>query len=107
MADFVAQRNWQRFHRPKSLAMSVTIEAAELMEEFQWCDDESSRTVHAKHKQDIASEMADVFSYLLSLANALDVDLAEAFETKMRLNEQRYPIGKPFHPKGFDPETDA
>ena len=104
MATFVAERDWERFHRPKSLAMSIAIEAAELMEEFQWCDDEASRCVNEMHKQDIAAEMADVFSYLLSLANALDIDLATAFEAKMQDTERRYPVGKAFHPKGFGPE---
>jgi dCTP diphosphatase len=96
MRQFVAERQWEKYHRPKNLAMSLAIETAELMEHFQWLDHEESAALarDAAARQDIADEMADVLSFLLSLANSLDVDLAAAFEAKMARNELKYPADK-------------
>ena len=101
MQTFVDERDWQRFHNPKSLSMSLAIEVGELMEHFQWIDNKQS--VELKHDRErvteIAHEVADCLSYLLSIANALDIDLATAMETKMRLNRQKYPPGQEFRPR--------
>ena len=96
MSNFVARRNWQKFHRPKNLAMSLAIEAAELMEHFQWLTHEEVDRLLAKPsaRREIADEMADVLSFLLSMANATNIDLAEAFQSKMAANERRYPANK-------------
>ncbi|RMF37021.1 MAG: nucleotide pyrophosphohydrolase [Planctomycetota bacterium] len=91
MDRFVRQRAWQRFHTPKNLAMSVAIEAAELMEHFQWLTTEESTALENLDTEEIADEMADVACYLLSLANALNVDLSSAITKKMARNQQRYP----------------
>jgi NTP pyrophosphatase (non-canonical NTP hydrolase) len=93
MAEFVAQRDWRKFHRPKNLAMGLAIEAAELMEHFQWVDHEQADALAAQpeNRQEIADEMADVLAYLLSLSNALNVDLSRAFESKMAKNDRKYP----------------
>jgi dCTP diphosphatase len=93
MAAFVAERQWERFHQPKNLAMSLAIEAAELMEEFQWLDVAESGAVAADpaKREAISDEMADVLAYLLSLANRLDIDLAEAFVRKMAKTRRKYP----------------
>lgn len=93
MQRFVDQRDWRRFHTPKNLASCIAIETAELMEHFQWLTPEESHKVreHEETRTEIEHEMADVFAYLLALANVLDVDLASALEQKMQLNAQKYP----------------
>src|SRR5688572_24481634 len=95
VARFVHERNWQQHHQPKHLAGSILIEAAELMEHFQWDPVEDGQTVakDAKRLQGIKEEIADVLAYTLSLANAMDIDLAEALEEKMARNAVKYPVG--------------
>ena len=93
---FVDERDWRQFHKPKNLAMSLAIEAAELMEHFQWLDVEES--VHygndAARRTAVAEEIADVCCYLLSLCNALDLDLSEAVLAKIVKNAQKYPAAE-------------
>lgn len=93
---FVDQRDWHPFHTPKNLAMSLAIEAAELMEHFQWLTPEQSRAVAAQPDKlsEAAEEMADVFCYLLAMANELRVDLAAALAAKMAKNAAKYPVEK-------------
>lgn len=91
---FVKDRKWERYHTPKNLSMSMAIEAAELMEHFQWLTPKEAKDLlkkDARAKEDVAAEMADVFAYLLSLANAADIDLASSLEKKMAHNEEKYP----------------
>lgn len=90
---FVDQRDWRQFHTPKNLAMSLAIEAAELMEHFQWLTPEQSRAVagDADKLSDVADELADVVCYALALANELPIDLAAAVERKMVKNAAKYP----------------
>jgi len=91
---FCDDRDWDQFHNPKDLAISLTLEAAEVLEHFQW-KNEAKMAEHTKHnKHDIAEELADVFYWVLLLANKLDVDLVEAFHDKMAKNEQKYPVQK-------------
>ncbi len=94
MRRFVSQRQWTKYHKPKNLSMSIAIEAAELMEHFQWLDHDEAEQVSAEKelRAEIASEMADILAYLLSLANALDIDLSQTFVDKMERNEKKYPI---------------
>lgn len=98
MARFVALRGWGKFHRPKNLAMSLAIEAGELMEHFQWLahDEVDAALDDAGVRGEVADEMADVLAYLLSLANAAEVDLSAAFEAKMARNETKYPPDEVF-----------
>lgn len=93
MAAFVVERDWQQFHTPKNLAMSLAIEAGELMEHFQWLTPDQSLRVKddAETVAEIGEEMADVLAYLVALANGLEIDLAAAFERKMGKNRQKYP----------------
>jgi dCTP diphosphatase len=93
MAAFVAAREWQKYHRPKNLAMSLAIEAAELMEHFQWLTPEEADAALADPatREQVGDEMSDVLAFLLSLANCTGIDLAAAFEAKMLKNEQKYP----------------
>lgn len=90
---FVAERNWQKFHAPKNLAMALAIEAAELMERFQWLDVAESRAVppDSPEAEAIREEVADVFCYTLAIANELGFDLTQAFARKMAKNRQKYP----------------
>jgi NTP pyrophosphatase (non-canonical NTP hydrolase) len=94
MREFVAERDWEQFHSPKNLAMSMAIEAAELMEHFQWQDTDASRHAAADPaaKQAIGEELADVLCYALSLSNALGVDLSDAVRAKMAKNARKYPV---------------
>ncbi|MEM1211191.1 MAG: nucleotide pyrophosphohydrolase [Planctomycetota bacterium] len=90
---FVAERDWHRFHQPKNLAMSIAIEAAELMEHFQWPEGESTEGIQAdaERMQGVREELSDVLAYAFSLANALDIDIAAAFQSKMAHNARKYP----------------
>jgi NTP pyrophosphatase (non-canonical NTP hydrolase) len=91
---FVAERDWRQFHTPKNLAMSLAIEAAELMEHFQWLSSEESRALAASPEKVAAAgeELADVICYALAMANELAIDVAAAVEDKMLKNAQKYPI---------------
>jgi NTP pyrophosphatase (non-canonical NTP hydrolase) len=90
---FVAERDWHRFHAPKNLVMALAIEAAELMEHFQWIDVPASRAVgsDAAKLAAVAEELADVLCYAMALANELGIDIAAAMHAKMRKNAQKYP----------------
>lgn len=96
IARFVAERDWEQFHSPKNLAMSLAIEAAELMEHFQWIDIAESRQVvdNPSKMQAIRDEMADVVAYTLALANALDIDISDAVGRKMVKNAEKYPAAE-------------
>ncbi len=91
--DFVSERDWQQFHAPKNLAMSISIEAAELMEHFQWLDSAASRkhNLAADQLHLIGEELADVLAYCLALANELQIDLSDALIQKMAKNREKYP----------------
>jgi len=93
IARFVDERDWNRFHTPKNLATSICIEAAELSEHFQWltADQCERNALSAEKLHEIGEECADVLAYLLSLANRLDIDLADVFERKMKRNAEKYP----------------
>lgn len=91
---FCDERDWDQFHNPKDLAISLVLEATEVLEHFQWKNAEEMAT-HTKHnKNDVAEELADVFYWTLLLANKLDIDLVEAFNKKMAKNEAKYPVQK-------------
>jgi dCTP diphosphatase len=93
-AAFVREREWNQHHTPKNLSMSIAIEAAELMEKFQWCQKTEDFTLLAKERDQIEQEVADILAYLLSFANVCNIDLSEAFERKMLINARKYPIEK-------------
>ena len=96
VAEFVAARDWEQFHTPKNLSMSVAIEAAELMEHFQWLTQEQAAAAmqdEAKRAA-VADELADVLIYALGLANTLDVDVSTAILNKLEHNERRFPAGE-------------
>lgn len=90
---FVEERDWRQFHSPKNLSMSLAIEAAELMEHFQWIDAAESRRIGDDPTKlgEVRDEIADVLCYLLALANELDLDLSTAIRDKMVKNAAKYP----------------
>ena len=91
---FADARDWDQFHSPKNLAMAIGVEAAELMEHFLWLSDRQSQDLSTAQREQVALEMADIFLYLLRLADKLDVDLAASAWRKIALNEQKYPAAK-------------
>lgn len=91
---FAQAREWEQYHTPKNLVMALSVEVAELQEHFQWLTAEQSMALTAPEQEAVGAEMADVFLYLLRLADRLDIDLLAATATKMQLNEQRYPADK-------------
>ena len=90
---FVAERDWQQFHSPKNLSMALAIEAAELMEHFQWTDLEASHAIvdDPKRVAAVGEELADVFAYSLALADVLGIDMADTVQAKMVKNAKKYP----------------
>ena len=91
---FVAERDWAQFHTPKNLAMAMIVEAAELVEHFQWDTPQESQQLSAEKREAVSHELADTFVYLLRLAEVLDIDLIQAAHSKIELNAQKYPIEK-------------
>jgi dCTP diphosphatase len=91
---FAAEREWDQFHSPKNLSAALMVEAAELLEHFQWLTEEQSRSLSAEDRSRVGNEMADVLIYLVRIADKLDIDLIAASKDKLALNEQKYPIGK-------------
>lgn len=91
MQQFVEERDWQKFHNAKNLAMSLAIEVGELMEHFQWLTTDEVNHPAAINCDQVADEIADVACYLLSLVNALEIDLTTAIRSKMVKNRRKYP----------------
>ncbi len=91
LRDFVRERDWEQFHSPKNLAMAMIVEAAELVEHFQWATEQQSRELPADKLAEVEQEVADTFIYLLRLSDVLGVDLIDAAHRKMDRNAQKYP----------------
>lgn len=106
LRQFIAEREWQRYHDPKNLAMSIAIEAGELMEHFQWARSEELEALLSDpaRRDEVAAELADVMCYVLALTNALGLDLSAAVRDKMARNRVKYPAdefrGRYFKPRG-------
>jgi NTP pyrophosphatase (non-canonical NTP hydrolase) len=92
--SFVNERDWDQFHTPKNLSSALSVEAAELLEHFQWLQHGRIDELGADKLIEVRHEMADVLVYLVRLADKLDVDLMEAVEEKMVLNRAKYPADK-------------
>lgn len=89
--DFVAERDWAQFHTPKNLAMAMIVEAAELVEQFQWDTPQESQQLTQEKREAVSHELADTFVYLLRIAEVLNIDLIEAANRKIDLNAKKYP----------------
>ena len=100
VSSFARVRRWGRFHSPKNLSMGIAIEAAELMEQFQWLTaEESFKRARGKYKEEVADELADVAVFVLRMAEVCNIDLGGAILAKLDKNAQKYPVelvrGKP------------
>lgn len=91
---FVDERDWDQFHTPKNLASALSVEAAELLEPFQWLQTGAAGELGVQKLVQVRHEMADVLVYLVRLADKLDVDLMAAADEKMALNRDKYPADK-------------
>jgi NTP pyrophosphatase (non-canonical NTP hydrolase) len=91
---FVDERDWDQFHTPKNLSAALSVEAAELLEHFQWLASGSAAELGPAKLEQVRHEMADVLVYLVRLADKLEVDLGAAVEEKMVLNRAKYPADK-------------
>ena len=91
---FVEARDWAQFHTPKNLAMAMIVEAAELVEHFQWDTPQESQQLTPEKREAVSHELADTFVYLLRIAEVLNIDLIQAANEKIVLNAQKYPVEK-------------
>lgn len=107
IADFVAERDWSQFHSPKNVSMALAVEAAELMEHFQWLTTDASRRLadDPQRLAEVGEELADVVGYSFALANELGIDVSSAMRAKMVKNVAKYPA-KEFHGR-FSREDDS
>jgi len=94
LREFARARDWEQFHAPKNLAMALIAEAGELVEQFQWLTEDQSRQLDPEQRRAVELELADVLLYLVRLADRLDVDLLDAAERKIALNEKKYPAAE-------------
>ena len=94
LREFAAERDWEQFHSPKNLAMALNVEAAELLEHFQWLTEEQSSSLSTEDLAAVAQEIADIQIYLVRLSDQLGVDVGSAVEEKLAINAEKYPISK-------------
>lgn len=91
---FREARNWRQFHNPKDLALSLVLEAAEVMEHFQWKNSEEMTKHLDEHRAEVGEELADVLYWILLMGHDFNIDVLDALETKIEKNESRYPVEK-------------
>ena len=94
LREFAAERDWDQFHSPKNLAMALIVEAAELVEHFQWLTEEQSQALPPEKLAEVEQEIADIQIYLIRIADKLGVDMEKAVNAKIELNEKKYPAEK-------------
>jgi NTP pyrophosphatase (non-canonical NTP hydrolase) len=92
--DFRNKRDWKQFHNPKDIALSLVLEATEVLEHFQWKNDKEVREHVTSHKEEIGEELSDVLYWVLLMSHDLNIDIADALERKIDKNEQKYPVEK-------------
>ena len=92
--DFAEARDWEPFHSPKNLSMALMVEAAELVEHFQWLSEQQSFDLPPQKRHAVSEELADVLIYLVRLASRLEIDLEQAAWEKVEINKQKYPVEK-------------
>ena len=92
--DFRNARDWKQFHNPKDVALSLVLEAGEVMEHFQWKSQEEIKRYVQTNKEAIGEELADVLYWVLLMSHDLDINIAQSLEEKIRMNEVKYPLGK-------------
>lgn len=94
LREFASERDWDQFHSPKNLAAALSVEAAELLEIFQWLTEAQSANLEPRQLDSVREEMADVFLYLLRIADRLGIDLVEAADAKLARNAEKYPVDR-------------
>lgn len=94
LLSFRKERDWEQFHNPKDMALSLTLEAAEVLEHFQWKNGEVLREYVQNNKEHLGEELADVFGWILLMSHDLDIDIVDAIEKKIIKNSIKYPIEK-------------
>jgi len=94
LRKFADERDWNQFHSPKNLSMALIGEAAELVEHFQWLTEEQSKALSSDKYNEVVLELADIFIYLIRIADKLNVDLINTAYKKIAINEQKYPVEK-------------
>ena len=92
--QFRDARDWKQFHDPKNLAEAISIESAELLEKFLWTTTDKAYDMDNQKLEDIKEEIADIMIFLIYLCNGLNIDLAQAVESKIGINEKKYPVEK-------------
>lgn len=92
--DFASERDWDQFHSPKNISMAMIVEAAELVEHFQWLTEEQSQSLPEGKLAEVENELADIFLYLIRIADKLDIDLLNAANNKIKINAEKYPADK-------------
>lgn len=102
LRNFAIERDWEKFHDPKNLVMALSGEVGELTEIFQWISNEESNDLTDKQQKQLQEEIADVFLYLLRLADVTNVDLVEAAKAKIEINRNKYPVSQSYgHSKKY------
>ena len=91
---FVKERDWDQFENPKDLAISIALEAGEILEHFQWKSKEEIEEYVKTHKDELSEEIADVLIYLLDFSHRLEIDVIDASHKKLAINEKKYPVEK-------------
>jgi len=91
ISKFADERDWNQFHSPKNLSMALIVEAAELVENFQWMKQKESFALSKDKLEAVEEELADILVYLVRMADQLDIDLVSAAKKKIKSNEAKYP----------------
>ena len=97
LRQFAVERDWERFHSPKNLSMALSIEAAELLEHFQWLTEAQSASLGPTARGKVAAEIADIQIYLAMIADKLEIDIETAVNAKLESNAVKYPANSSIH----------
>jgi NTP pyrophosphatase (non-canonical NTP hydrolase) len=92
--NFRKERDWEQFHKPKDIAISMSLEASEVLEHFQWKSNEEVERYVKENKEEIGEELADVMYWVLLMSHDLKIDILDALEKKLKKNEKKYPVEK-------------
>lgn len=92
--NFRKERDWEQFHKPKDIAISLSLEASEVLEHFQWKSNEEIEKDVKENKEEISEELADVMYWVLLMSHDLKIDILDALEKKLKKNEKKYPVEK-------------
>jgi NTP pyrophosphatase (non-canonical NTP hydrolase) len=92
--EFIAERDWKKFHTPKDMALGLSLEAAEVLEHFQWRDGKDLEDYIIQNKHDIGEELADVLNWVLLIAHDFNIDIYQAAKDKVEKNKLKYPVDK-------------